>query len=166
MPIFSSGSLSTAALWRRRLAAFGIALMFAAVWGTLVQTQFNLAALAELGLAIPLQARALTSLQDLAGFGPVYAGIVLAAWLPAFAVAAWLARRQPAWRMGLYALAAGVGLVVAVRVVDAVAPMPVLIYATRTWGGLLAMALGSVLGGALFAALTGKARRAGPGRSA
>lgn len=149
-----SSSPSTATVWLRRVAAFCVAWLFAAAWGTLVQTQFNLAALTGLGLAVPLQMRAVTTLQDLAGFGPVYAAIVLTGWLPAWAAAAWLASKQPAWRTGLYALAAGVGLVVAVRVVDAAAPMPVLIYATRTWVGLLAMAFGSVLGGALFAWLS------------
>ena len=60
----------------------------------------------------------------------------------------------------LYALAAGLGLVVAIRITDAVAPMPVLIDATRGLVGLLAMAAGSALGGGLFAHWT--RMRAGP----
>jgi len=152
MPLVAAGFPPAPVAWPRRLAAFGLALLFATVWGTLVQTQFNLAAVTGLGVEIPLPTRALTAAQDLAGFGPVYAGIVLAGWLPAFAVAAWLSARRPAWRTALYALAATAGLVAAVRMVDAVAPMPVLIYATRTWVGLGCMAIGSGLGGALFAA--------------
>lgn len=137
--------------WGRRIAAFVAALLLATVWGSVVQTQFNLQALAALDVDIPLRVRALTTLQDLAGFGPAYAGIVLAAWLPAFLVAALLVRVWPKARVPLYALAAGVGLVAAVRAVDAVAPMPVLIDATRGIGGLLAMAAGSLLAGAAFA---------------
>ena len=70
--------------WRTRLLAFAGAALFAIAWGSLVQTHFNLQALARLGVDIPLQARALMSAQDLFGFGPIYAGVVLAAWLPAF----------------------------------------------------------------------------------
>lgn len=136
--------------WRTRLLAFAGAALFAIAWGSLVQTQFNLNALAALGVEMPLALRLRTSLQDLLGFGPVYAGIVLAAWLPAFAVAAWLAHRRPGWRAALFALAAGVALPLAIRAIDAVAPMPVLIDATRGLGGLSAMVAGSVLGGALF----------------
>ena len=144
--------------WGRRIATFLAALLLAAAWGSVVQTQFNLQALAALDVDIPLQVRALTTLQDLVGFGPAYAGIVLAAWLPAFPVAALLARAWPNARTPVYALAAGVGLIAAVRAVDAVAPMPVLIDATRGIDGLLAMAAGSLLGGAAFAWWT-RARR-------
>jgi len=149
---------SRAVGWGRRIAAFVAALLFAAAWGSVVQTQFNLQALAALDVDMPLRVRALTTLQDLVGFGPAYAGIVLAAWLPAFLVAALLVRAWPHLRVPLYALAAGVGLIAAIRAVDAVAPMPVLIDATRGIGGLLAMATGSLLAGALFAWWT-RARR-------
>ena len=144
--------------WGRRIAAFLAALLLATAWGSVVQTQFNLQALAALDVDIPLQVRGATTLQDLVGFGPVYAGIVLAAWLPAFLAAALLVRAWPQARVPVYALAAGAGLIAAVRVVDAVAPMPVLIDATRGIGGLLSMALGSLLAGAAFAWWT-RARR-------
>lgn len=147
----------TTSAWPRRsgsAALFLVALVVAAAWGSLVQTQFNLQALAALDVPIPFDVRLRTSLQDLAGFGPVYAGLVLAAWLPAFAAAALLARGLGrGTRIVLFALAGGLGLVAAVRIADAFAPMPVLIDATRGTGGLVAMALGSALGGALFAAL-------------
>ena len=146
--------------WRRRMVALAGALVLAVAWGSLIQTQFNLNALVALGVEMPVRLRLQTSLQDLLGFGPVYAGIVLAAWLPSLAVASWLARRKPAWRIGLFTLAAGVALPIAVRVTDAVAPMPVLIDATRGLGGLLAMTIGSAAGGALFARWTWPRHRA------
>ena len=137
--------------WGRRIAALAAALLLAAVWGSVVQTQFNLQALVALDIDMPLQVRALTTLQDLVGFGPVYAGIVLAAWLPAFPVAALLVRWWPRTRVTVYALAACVAVIVAIRTIDAFAPMPVLIDATRGVGGLLVMAAGSLCGGAAFA---------------
>jgi hypothetical protein len=138
-----------------------LAWLFAAAWGSVVQTQFNLQALRALGVDIPAPVRAWTTLQDLAAFAPVYAGILAAGWLPALAVAAWVSRRLPAWRVPLMALAAGVGMVAAVRGVDAAAPMPVFIDATRGLPGLLSMAAGSVLGGALYARWTDRVRAAG-----
>ena len=112
--------------WRHLALAFAASWLLASVWGSLAQTQFNLAALTALAVEVPMALRLLISLQDLASFG------------------------------GIYAAAAGVGLVVAIRVVDAVAPMPVFIYATRSTAGLLTMALGSALAGALFARWSGR----------
>ncbi|MFN3304402.1 MAG: hypothetical protein ACK44A_11855 [Roseateles sp.] len=131
----------------------GAGWLLAAAWGSVVQTQFNLQALVALGVPVPPGVRALTTLQDLAGFGPVYAGILAAGWLPALGLAAWLARRWPAARTALFAAAAGTGMVAAVRAVDALAPMPVFIDATRGWPGLLTMAAGAALGGWLAARL-------------
>ncbi|WP_394003700.1 hypothetical protein ACF3M1_02700 [Luteimonas sp. WGS1318] len=136
--------------WPRRLGALAVALSIAAAWGALVQTQFNLQALTPF-VEIPFAVRLTTSLQDLAGYGPVQLGLVAAAWLAALPVAMGLGRRWPRLRTPLYALAAGIGLVVAIRITDAVAPMPVLIDATRGLAGLLGMAAGSALGGGLFA---------------
>lgn len=135
----------------RRLLALAAGWLLAAAWGSVVQTQFNLQALVALEVAVPPGVRALTTLQDLAGFAPVYAGILAAGWLPALGLAGWLARRQPAWRTPLFTAAAGLGMVAAVRAVDAVAPMPVFIDATRGWPGLLSMAAGAALGGWLYA---------------
>ena len=146
--------------WTRRLVALAAALLIAAAWGALVQTQFNLQALAPF-VDVSLRVRWTTSLQDLVGYGPVQLGLVAAAWLPALPVAAWLGRRRPRLRTPLYALAAGVGLVAAIRLTDAVAPMPVLIDATRGLVGLLAIAAGSALGGGLFAHWTRPHRRTG-----
>ena len=140
--------------WTRHLAPLLLAWLLAAVWGSVVQTHWNLQALADLGVDVPAAERARTTLQDLIGFAPVYAGIVAAGWLPALALAAFLARRWPAWRSPLLAAAAGAGMVAAVRCVDAVAPMPVFIDATRHLPGLLAMAAGAVIAGLLYARLT------------
>jgi hypothetical protein len=139
------------------LATVLLALILASAWGSLVQTQWNLQALVGLGVDISAADRARATWQDLLGFAPVYAGILAAGWLPALPVGTFLAGRRPAWRSPLLAAAAGVGMVAAVRTVDAVAPMPVFIDATRHWPGLLAMATGAVLAGLLYARLTERA---------
>lgn len=142
--------------WTAHLLPLLLALVLAAAWGSVVQTQWNLQALVGLGLDIPFTDRLRTTGQDLMGFAPAYAGILAAGWLPALAVAALIARWWPAGRTPLLALAAGVGMVAAIRTIDAVAPMPVLIDATRHLPGLLAMAAGAVLGGLLYARLTSR----------
>ena len=142
--------------WTRHLLPLLLAWLLAAAWGSVVQTQWNLQALIGLGVEIPLTERLLMTGQDLIGFAPVYGGILAAGWLPALAVAALLARWWPAGRAPLLAMAAGVGMVAAVRAVDAVAPMPVFIDATRHLPGLLAMACGALIGGLLYARLTNR----------
>jgi hypothetical protein len=152
--ITTSGS--PPAHWTRHLAPLLLAWLLAAAWGSAVQTQWNLQALVGLGVDIPATERARATWQDLIGFAPIYAGILAAGWLPALPVAALLARRWPVWRSPLLAVAAGVGMVAAVRAVDAVAPMPVFIDATRHLPGLLAMAAGAVIAGLLYARLTAR----------
>ena len=142
--------------WTRHLVPLLLAWLLAAAWGSVAQTHWNLQALADLGVDLPATLRARTTWQDLVGFAPVYAGILAAGWLPALPLAAWLARRRPAWRSALLGAAAGAGMVAAVRTIDALAPMPVFIDATRHLPGLLAMAAGAVLGGLLYARLTAR----------
>ena len=92
--------------WTTHLAPLLLAWLLASAWGSVVQTQWNLQALVDVGVAVSGAERARMTWQDLIGFAPVYAGIVAAGWLPALPVAAWLARRQPAWRSALLMAAA------------------------------------------------------------
>lgn len=127
---------------------------------SLVQTQVNLGELTALGAAIPPSLRAWTTLQDLAGFGPVMIGISFAALLPAMLAAhaigraAGLARRAP-----LFAAAAVAGLWAAFWLMLNVIPMPA-IAATR--GGLehALMALSGIAGGLVYACMISPARQA------
>jgi hypothetical protein len=128
--------------------------LMASVWGSVVQTHFNLQALVSLGAEISTPLRIWTTLQDLVSFGPLYAALVAAGWLPALSLAAWLGRRWPAARSALLATAAGAGVVATLRAVDAVAPMPVFIDATRSTAGLLGVAAGAVLACAFYARRT------------
>jgi hypothetical protein len=140
--------------WPRRIGFFLLAVVLAAVWASVVQTQFNLQALAALGVEMPFGLRLRTTAQDLVGFAPMFALVVLGAWLPGWAVAAVLGRLWPAGRLVLYALAAGLSVAVALRLIDAAAPMPVLIDATRSLAGLLSMLAGCVAAGAAYARWT------------
>jgi len=142
--------------WTSHLGPLLLAWVCAAAWGSVAQTQWNMQALVGLGVEIPWAERIRTTGQDLIGFAPVYAGILAAGWVPALTVAGLLARRWPAWRAPLFGMAAGVGMVVAVRAVDAAAPMPVFIDATRHLPGLLSMAGGAVVAALLYAGLTSR----------
>ena len=130
--------------------------VLAAAWGSVVQTQLNLRALVDVGVDIPAGDWLRVTAQDLIGFAPVYGFILAVGWLFALPVASGLARWWPAGRTALLAAAAGVGMVAAVRSVDALAPMPVFIDATRHLPGLLAMAAGAVLAGLLYARFTSR----------
>jgi len=142
--------------WTRRLGVLLCAWVLAAAWGSVVQTQWNLRALVDVGVEIPAGDWLRVTAQDLIGFAPVYGVILAVGWLFALPVASGLARWWPAGRTALLSAAAGVGMVAAVRTVDAVAPMPVFIDATRHLPGLLAMAAGAVLAGLLYARLTAR----------
>lgn len=152
----SNKNRSSTQPWKRHLAPLVLAWLIASAWGSVVQTQWNLQALVGLGVVIPATERANATWQDLISFAPVYGGILAAGWLFALPTAGFLARRWPAWRSPLLAAATGVGMVAAVRAVDAVAPMPVFIDATRHLPGLLAMASGAVVAGLLYARLTAR----------
>lgn len=133
----------------RRLPAFVLAVLVATLWGSIAQTQVNLAALAELGAAIPASVRRDTTLQDLVGFAPLYVAVVVPGLLVAFPIAARLGRRggRRAW----FTLAGFAALVAAIRLVDVLVPPPVLIAATRTNTGLVLLACGGALAGFVYA---------------
>ena len=149
--------------WWKVVLAFIVALVVGSVLGSLVQTQFNLQALEALGVEISMEARLETSVQDLVNFAPLYAILFGVSFLFSQAVAAFVVRRAGGLsRLWLYPLASAVGLWVTLELVNALAPMPTLIAATRGAGGLIAMLVAAAIAGWLFALLvTGKTRRGG-----
>ncbi len=130
---------------------FLLAVLITAVTGSLVQTQFNLAAITRLGLDINPGLRLGTNLHDLSGFGLLFAAMAACALAPALALAALLSRRLRHGRPWLFALAGALALLVTFSLVDALAPMPTLIAATRSLHGSLAMAATGALGAWVFA---------------
>lgn len=81
-------------VWHR-FCWFCLAVLTATVLGSILQTQFNLAALVELGLQISWQDWLLTIGKDLISFTPTLAVILVAEYLLVFPFATILARRFP-----------------------------------------------------------------------
>lgn len=144
------------------IGPFAAAVLCTAAAASIVQTQFNLAALAQIGARIAAQARLLTTLEDLGRFAPVMAAIAAGGLLPALALAHYAARRlQPALRMIVLALAGMAGLLAAFTLLGMVTPMPALVEATAHPAGLFAVCLCGAAGGAVYGRLTRPARTGG-----
>jgi aldose sugar dehydrogenase len=138
----------------RAMLAWLVALGVAAAAGTVVQTQFNLAALAGLGIAVPLGTRVAATLHDLRMFAPTYALVLVLPMLVGFAVARPLARQRRRWRAGLYAASFGFALAALLVIVNWLPALPSVIAAGRTPAGIAALAATAGLGGWAYARLT------------
>ena len=139
----------------RRLPALLLAVIVTAASGSLVQTQFNIAALTRLQVEVDLQQRLAMTAGDLLHFAPLFSLLLVLAFLPAFLVTGLLIRwlnGRPTW---LYALAGGIAVLTALLLMNALLPMTPLQMTTEI-SGLLALTLSGVLGGWVFA-LTGNA---------
>ncbi|WP_462379735.1 hypothetical protein [Pseudomonas sp. Marseille-QA0892] len=134
----------------RVFLAFILAVALATVLGTVFQTQFNLAALTELGVSVPLEVRLRTTGQDLLGFSPTLGALVAASFVLALPAAAYVERLWPRGRWLVFLLAGGLSVLGALMVANALAPMPTLISANRTFGGTLGLMASGALGAWLF----------------
>lgn len=139
----------------RFLAAFVAALILAIVWGSVVQTHYNLQALAAIGTDVGA-VRMSTTMRDIfGGFFPTYGGyVVLQSLLVAFVAAAWLSRHALKARIVLYALAGFAALLAGIPLVNKLAPVALLVGATRDFSCTFWMAVGGAVAGLLFALLT------------
>ncbi|WP_313914214.1 hypothetical protein [Tahibacter sp.] len=137
----------------RRCTAFLLAIVVCALCGSIAQTQFNLAELQALGLPIPAGVRLQTTWRDIYGFGPLYAAVVAVGLLPAFALAGALARGGRS-RLPLYLVAGGSAVWAALASANALAGIPVLVFAARVPAGLACLVGGGVLAGAVYALRT------------
>ena len=135
--------------------AFLAAVLFATVWGSVVQTQFNLAALNSIGADIGLILNLRTTLADIfSGFSLTYAGyFVVPAFLVAFAAAWWVSRQIGPATQFWFALAGGLAILLAIPLVNYLSPLALVIGATRDWLCTALMALGGVGAGLLFIGL-------------
>ena len=136
--------------------AFVAAVVFATVWGAIVQTQYNLAGLSSIGAEISSGVRLETTLRDIfGGFSPTYGGyIVIPSLLVAFIVAAWIARRAPGSRALWFSAAGLLAIALGIPIVNWLSPVALLVGATRDLSCLARMAIGGLGAGLLFAALT------------
>ena len=138
----------------RLVVAFLFAVLATALPASIVQTQINLWNLSALGAPISTGIRTLTTLQDIALFGPVMATITALAFLPAFCVAWLMSRALPFATLPIHVLAGAVSLWAAFEIMGFFTPMPTLVAAARTLEGVLALSATGLIGGALFAYLT------------
>jgi len=136
------------------LLALGAATLATAVLASVIQSQINLATVSRLGAAVDTATRFAVTFEDLARFGPVMAGIALAALVLALPLAGWLGRSlAPLPGIVLLALTGGVGLWVAFLVIGQFSPMPALVAATGTSGGLATVCLSGLVGGVVYGVL-------------
>ncbi len=151
--------------WRVVLA-FLTAVVLAVVWGSVVQTQYNLAALAGIGVAIGPGVNLQATLTDVfSGFSPTYAGYIV---LPALLVAFFLAW-QVVQRVGSpllwFALAGGLAILAGIPLVNWLSPLALLIGASRDFSSVVLMAVGGAASGALFGWLAFPRRLEAPMRT-
>ncbi|WP_376695379.1 hypothetical protein [Wenzhouxiangella sp. EGI_FJ10305] len=133
----------------RWFLAWLAAVLVTAALGSIVQTQINLARIAELGVSVSLSERLETTLADLFGFAPLWAIIVAAGLLVALLVADGISRRWPFSTTGLHVLAGFLAPVVALLVMDAMLPVTA-IAAARTWSGVFLIGLPGAVGGWIY----------------
>jgi hypothetical protein len=144
---------------RRLIPAYLAAAVLTVVWGSVVQTQYNLAALtgigAEIGPGVNLQA----TLTDIfSGFSLTYGGyIVLPALLVAFFVT-WLVVRLTGAPLFWFGLGGGLAILAGIPLVNWLSPLALLIGANRDFSSVVLMAAGGAIGGVLFAWMTHRRR--------
>lgn len=139
--------------WSRLMIAFLVATAIATVWGAIVQTQFNLARLARIGIDIPIATWLGTTARDVfSGFSPTYAGYIVApSFLVAFAAAWMISRWRPSRTLLWFGLAGGAAILAGIPLVNELAPVALLIGATRDVLCTVLMAIGGLIAGLVFA---------------
>lgn len=139
------------------LSAFAIAAVVATVWGSIVQTLFNMRALVGIGADFSFANWFTLVLQDVfSGFTPTYGGyVVIPSLVVAFLAAAAITRHSPSQpRLFWFGLAGGVAILLGIPVVNYLSPVALLIGASRELWCTVLMALGGAVGGVVFAAMT------------
>lgn len=140
------------------LLAWLAAVITATVLGSIVQTQFNLASIASLDVAIPFGTRLLTTGQDIVNFGLLYGVLVAITFIIAFAIAALLAGRLTLSRPVLYVAAGALSIAALIALLNAVLPMTAIAATRSTWAVLL-MALAGAPAGWVYVRVRSQAVR-------
>jgi CBS domain containing-hemolysin-like protein len=146
--------------WIERLGAFIIATLVTTTLVSLAHSWFVQEALIAIGADMPWGLRGATAGRDLVGLLPTLGPIIMGALLIAFLIAAWLKPRVRAFGFLAYPLAGWAALTLALLVMRLAFGFSPLAGA-RTGAGFLAMSLGGLIGGTVFALLD---RRRAPAR--
>jgi ABC-type spermidine/putrescine transport system permease subunit I len=134
----------------RIILAFMVAVTAAAMTASVIQTQFNLAALTALAVEIDMDTRIATMFHDVLHFSPTMAVLLSISLVLALPVAYWLGRGQPKHERRWFVAAGLIGLMVAFSVIDYLAPVPTLIAANRTALGFIMLSSCGGLAGWIF----------------
>lgn len=136
----------------RVLIGFLAAVVLTVVWGSVVQTQYNLAALTAIGTEIGAGTNLGATFTDIfSGFSLTYGGyVVLPALLVAFAVA-WQVVLRIGAPLPIFALAGGLAILLGIMLVNWLSPLALLFGATRDLTCTLLMAACGAVAGLLFA---------------
>ncbi len=142
------------------IAAWLLAVLTATVIGSIVQTQFNMAAIVNLDVAIPVGTWLWTTVQDIFVFGQLYGILVAIALAIGFAVAALLTGRLSLPRKFMFVLAGAAAVLVLLVTLNTVLPMTP-IAATRNSFALVLMALAGAPAGWVYTRVRARARTSG-----
>lgn len=145
--------------WLRLPIAFVLSVALMAALGVIVQTQFVLSALKDIGAPVGVGDRIAMTGADLIGLGPLYAALIAIGFVIAFPAAA-LALRVAALPRTLVFAAAGAVCVGAMLVLmrEVFFGVP-LIAGARTLAGQSGQAVCGALAGAAFALMTRRPRK-------
>jgi len=130
----------------RILGGYIIAVLVTYTLASLFSTASVVASLYDMDIPVsPLQFLRM-SLKDLAGMAGAFLPMIAVAFAIALPVAAWLGRRQPAWRIAWFALAGATALITVHVSLEAAFDI-ILVAGARSSLGLIAQALSGVAGG-------------------
>ncbi len=134
------------------MLAWLLAVLTATIIGSIVQTQFNMAAIVSLDVEVPVGTWLLTTVRDIFSFGLLYGALVAIALAVGFAVAAGLTRYTGLPRNWMFMLAGGVAVLALLVTLNTVLPMTP-IAATRNPFALVLMALAGAPAGRVYTRL-------------
>lgn len=133
----------------RLLLGWAITVAIAVALGSMVQTQFNLEALNDLGVPVGLGDRLSATLHDLRFFTQAYVLLISIAFAIAWPVAALFRRWLPGHRTLLFTLAGAAAVRVMLAVMDQALPVTA-IAAARGLGGTIALTLTGAVAGWIY----------------
>ncbi len=130
--------------------AFVLAVVVTTVLGSIAHTQFVLAGLAELGVAVSLSDRLSMTVHDIGGMGPLYGAIIGLGFVVAMLAAALVFRLVGAQRALIYTVAGAVAVAVALTTMGIVYDITP-IAGARSALGFIAQMVAGAFGGFVFA---------------
>ncbi|AMO57784.1 hypothetical protein [Endozoicomonas montiporae] len=133
---------------KEHLSAWLLAVVVTFVVGSIAQSQFVLAGLEQIGVAISYSSRFYTTLNDLVGLLPGYGTVIAIGFLPAFGFAGWI-RKKLQTGLWVFPLA---GFVTILTIFAAMYPIfeVTLVAGARSTAGLVCQCLSGALGGVVF----------------